>query len=141
MLRGLATVSFWADDLEAAKDWYAELLGVQPYFSVPGPGGRAAYYEFRAGDYEFELGLIDARFRPAGHGAGPGGAIVYWHVDDLEAAVARLLSMGAREHEKITERGGGTGFVTASVADPFGNVLGVMSNPHYLDVLAQTRPH
>jgi hypothetical protein len=29
----------------------------------------------------------------------------------------------------VTERG--AGFVTASVTDPFGNVLGVMSNPHW----------
>ncbi|WP_396452384.1 VOC family protein [Actinomadura sp.] len=144
MLRGLATISLWADDLEAAKDWYAELLGVAPYFSVPGPGGRAAYYEFRVGDYEHELGLIDARFRPGGPAAAPGGApggvIAYWHVDDLEAAVARLLAMGAREHEKPTERGEGTGFATASVTDPFGNVLGVMTNPHYLEVLAKAAP-
>ena len=30
----------------------------------------------------------------------------------------------------------GPGFVTASVVDPFGNVLGVMLNQHYVDVLA-----
>jgi hypothetical protein len=29
------------------------------------------------------------------------------------------------------------GFVTATVVDPFGNVLGVMYNPHYVEVLAQ----
>jgi len=28
------------------------------------------------------------------------------------------------------------GFVTASVVDPFGNVLGLMRSPHYLEVLA-----
>ncbi len=44
MLRGFATISFWADDLEAAKKWYAELLGVEPYFERPG------YCEFRLGD-------------------------------------------------------------------------------------------
>jgi catechol 2,3-dioxygenase-like lactoylglutathione lyase family enzyme len=148
MLRGIATISLWAGDLEAAKDWYAELLGVPPYFSVPGPDGRAGYYEFRVGDYEHELGLIDARFRPGtppnaadgGPAGAPGGAIVYWHVDDLEAAVERLLAMGARVHEKTTERGEGTGFVTASVVDPFGNILGVMSNPHYLEILAKAAP-
>lgn len=140
MLRGIATISLWADDLEAAKDWYAELLGIPPYFSVPGPDGRAGYYEFRIGDYEHELGLIDARFRPGGTQGGPGGAIVYWHVDDLDAAVERLLAMGARVHEKTTERGEGTGFVTASVVDPFGNILGVMSNPHYLEILAKAAP-
>jgi predicted enzyme related to lactoylglutathione lyase len=57
-----------------------------------------------------------------------------WHVDDVEAAFERLLSLGARAHEKVTERG--PGFVTASIVDPFGNVLGVMYNRHHLDVLA-----
>lgn len=43
--------------------------------------------------------------------------------------------MGATVHEKPTERG--SGFVTASVVDPFGNTLGVMCNQHYLDVLGR----
>lgn len=128
MLRGLATISFWADDLEAARRWYAELLGVEPYFARPG------YYEFRVGDYQHELGLIDRRFAPTAAAAGPGGAVAYWHVDDVRAALDRLLSLGAKEYEPYTERG--HGFVTASVVDPFGNVLGVMRNPHYLEVLA-----
>jgi uncharacterized glyoxalase superfamily protein PhnB len=59
---------------------------------------------------------------------------VFWHVDDLVATVERLLALGATEYEPIQDRG--HGFVTASVVDPFGNVLGVMTNPHYLDVLA-----
>ena len=63
--------------------------------------------------------------------------MVYWAVDDLTATVDRLLSLGATEHEKPTDRG--PGFVTASVVDPFGNVLGVMYNQHYLDVLG-SRP-
>jgi hypothetical protein len=28
--------------------------------------------------------------------------------------------------------------VTASVVDPFGNILGIMYNPHYLEVLGST---
>ncbi|MEW9553024.1 VOC family protein [Nonomuraea sp. NPDC050783] len=131
MLRGFATLNFYAADFEGAKRWYAELLGVEPYYEVPG-----AYAEFRIGDYQHELGLINARYAPGGAAGGPGGAIMYWHVDDLRAAVDRLLALGAREHEPITERGEGKGFVTASVVDPFGNLLGVMNNPHYLEVLA-----
>ncbi len=42
--------------------------------------------------------------------------------------------MGATLHDGIRERG--EGFVTASVIDPFGNVLGIMDNQHYLDTLA-----
>jgi len=33
----------------------------------------------------------------------------------------------------------GEGFVTASVVDPFGNVLGVMTNTHYQAVLEENR--
>jgi predicted enzyme related to lactoylglutathione lyase len=133
MLRGFATISYWADDMPAAKRWYAELLGVEPYFERPGPDGRLAYAEFRIGDYQAELGLIDRSFAPSAASAQPGGAVVYWHVDDVAATFEKLLSMGAKEYEPITARG--EGFVTASVVDPFGNVLGIMYNPHYLEML------
>jgi len=137
-LRGFATVTFFADDLLAASRWYAELLGVEPYFEVLGPDGRPGYREFRIGDYQDELGLIDRRYQPGARPAAPGGALVYWHVDDLPAALDRLLAMGATEHEPYTERS--EGFATASVVDPFGNVLGVMYNPHYLEILESARP-
>lgn len=133
-LRGFATLNIWADDVPAAAAWYAEFLGVDPYFERSGPDGRAVYIEFRIGDYQAELGIIGRRFAPGGGSDGPGGTIMNWHVDDLEATVARLLSLGASEYEPITPRGD-SGFVTASVVDPFGNVLGVMSNPHYVEVL------
>jgi predicted enzyme related to lactoylglutathione lyase len=131
MLRGCATVNFWAADLAAARSWYAELLGFEPYFERPG------YCEFRIGDYQHELGIIDGRFAPEGWMDRPAGEIVYWHVDDPQAALDRLLSLGAVVHEGIRERG--PGFVTTSVIDPFGNVLGVMYNKHYLEVLATHR--
>jgi predicted enzyme related to lactoylglutathione lyase len=134
-LRGFATLNFFADDVPAAAAWYARFLGVEPYFEVPGPDGRAAYIEFRIGDLQAELGFIDRRFAPAGAPTTPGGAIMNWHVDDLEGTVATLLEMGATEYQPITPRGD-SGFVTASVVDPFGNVLGVMTNPHYLEMVA-----
>jgi predicted enzyme related to lactoylglutathione lyase len=134
MLRGFATINYWTDDLEAATRWYAELLGVQPYFQRPGPDGRPAYAEFRVGDYQAELGLVDRRFAPEGAAATPGGGITYWHVDDVAAAFERLVSLGAKPYQPVTARGD-QGFVTAAVVDPFGNVLGVMQNPHYLAVL------
>jgi predicted enzyme related to lactoylglutathione lyase len=128
MLRGLTTVSFWADDLEAAKAWYSELLGIEPYFVVAG-----GYAEFRIGDYQHELGLIDRRFAPEGAPREPGGAVIYWHVDDLHGSYERLLAMGASSYQEPIKRG--EGFVTAAVVDPFGNVLGIMYNQHYLDML------
>jgi predicted enzyme related to lactoylglutathione lyase len=130
MLRGLTTVNFFADDLTAARDWYAEVLGIEPYF-VREIEGAPAYIEFRIGDYQHELGFIDRRFAPPGQQSG--GTMTYWAVDDVHAAYRRLLDLGATSHEEPVERG--PGFVTASVIDPFGNVLGVMYNQHYLDVV------
>ncbi|MDH2426003.1 VOC family protein [Sphaerisporangium sp. TRM90804] len=138
-LRGFATLNIWADDVPAAVAWYAEFLGVDAYFTRPGPDGRTAYAEFRIGDHADELGIIDRSFAPPGASAEPGGAVMHWHVDDLDATVERLLSMGAKEYQPITPHGD-SGFITAAVIDPFGNVLGVMNNPHYLEVLASLRP-
>ncbi|WP_145039882.1 VOC family protein [Paenibacillus sp. Y412MC10] len=132
-LRGFATISYWADDMEAAKAWYTDLLGIAPYFERSGPDGKLAYAEFRIGDYEHELGLIDRRFAPGQPTSGPGGSIMYWHVDDIEATFGRLKSMGAKEYEPLIHRG--EGFITASVTDPFGNILGIMYNAHYLEIL------
>ena len=134
-LRGFATINYWADDVAAAADWYADLLGVRPYFERPGPGGRPAYVEFRVGDHQAELGIIDRAYAPPEATAGPGGAVMHWHVDDLGGTVDRVLAMGARVYQPVTPRGD-SGFVTASVVDPFGNVLGLMYNPHYLEVVA-----
>lgn len=123
MLQGMATVSFYAADLDAAAEWYTEVLGLPPYFVMPG------YVEFRVGPHEDELGIIDARYAPSGQPDAPGGAILHWVVDDPQATLDRLVERGATEFQPVTPRG--EGFVTASVVDPFGNVLGFMTNPHW----------
>ncbi|MFF2370800.1 VOC family protein [Agromyces sp. NPDC058110] len=141
MLRGIATVNQYVEDPAAAAAWYTEVLGIEPYFHREGPDGRTAYVEFRIGDHQQELGFIDRRFAPEtlapttvdGRAAGP---LVHWHVDDLEGSLARLLDLGATPLLPITEHG--PGFVTASVVDPFGNVLGIMTNVHYLAQLGET---
>jgi len=132
LLRGVATISFYAEDVKAAKRWYAELLGLEPYFERP-DADNPAYVEFRLGDYQHELGIIDRRYLPKGAGSGVGGAVVFWHVDDIDAALARVKALGATEYEPRIVRE--AGFITASVVDPFGNILGLMVNPHYLKIL------
>ncbi len=62
-LRGLTTVSFFAADLAAAKKWYTDLLGTEPYFERP-DSEHPAYIEFRIGDYQHELGIIDSTYAP-----------------------------------------------------------------------------
>ena len=113
------------------------MLGIEPYFArrVDGP---PAYVEFRIGDYQHELGIIDRRFAP--HGARrtrPAARSSTGTSTTSQAAFERLLALGATAHDEPTERG--PGFVTASVVDPFGNILGVMFNQHYLDMLGAAR--
>lgn len=133
MLRGMCTVTYFADDHVAAADWYSKLLDTKPYFDSVEWGKGPGYLEFRIGDYQHELGILARRFAPHGASDAAAGAVVYWAVDDLQAAVDRALALGATEHAPITKQG--DGFVTASVVDPFGNVLGLMANQHYMDIL------
>lgn len=113
--QGLRTVIYGVDDLAAAKAWYADALGTAPYFDEP------FYVGFDVGGYE--LGLD-----PSGT-PGSGGAVAYWGVEDIDAARARLLEQGASPHTGVQEVG--EGIRTATVEDPFGNVLGVIENPHF----------
>jgi hypothetical protein len=53
-------------------------------------------------------------------------------------ASTRLVSPSrcpGREGVPPDHRAGTSGFVTAAVVDPFGNVLGVRYTPHYLEIL------
>lgn len=128
MFRGFATLNFYAADLDAAAAWYTEIFGIDPYYRVPG------YIEFRIGDSEDEFGIIDAAYAPSAPST-PGGSIMHWHVDNLDATLELLLANGATAFQPITKHGNGDGFITASVVDPFGNILGIMHNEHYLEVL------
>lgn len=71
-LRGMATVSFWADDVKAAKTWYSKLLGINPYFERP-DSNNPAYIEFRFGDFQHALGIIDKNLLQEKRWPGPAG--------------------------------------------------------------------
>jgi len=114
--QGLRTVIYAAPDLEKAKVWYSSILGIAPYFDQP------FYVGFNVGGYE--LGLD-----PDSAGMSGGGAIVYWGVADAGAAMERLLSLGATTRTSVQEVG--EGIKVATVLDPFGNIFGVIENPHF----------
>jgi predicted enzyme related to lactoylglutathione lyase len=114
--QGLRTVIYGAPNLEKAKAWYSSILGIEPYFDQP------FYVGFNVGGYE--LGLD-----PDSAGASGGGAIVYWGVAHAGAALERLLSLGATARTSVQEVG--EGIKVATVLDPFGNIFGVIENPHF----------
>lgn len=130
MLRGLTTMVLTAEDVEAAAAWYADVLDAAPYFRNP-ETGRAAYVEFRLGPDEDELGIMDRSYAPPGT-TGAGTSVTHWHVEDVEATMADLVSRGAQVHGPATVRGD-AGFVTGSIIDPFGNVVGLMHSPHWAE--------
>ena len=115
--QGLRTVIYHAPELEKTKAWYSKALGIEPYFDQP------FYVGYNVGGYE--LGLDpDPASTP-----GKGGAVVYWGVADAEGAFRRLLSLGATERSGVQEVG--EGIKVATVFDPFGNIFGVIENPHF----------
>jgi len=110
MLLGLRTAIYYTPDIAAGKQWYSKFLGIAPYFDQP------FYAGFNVGG--FELGLT-----PDGEPAT--GA--YWGVADIQAALARLLELGAEPRTDITDVG--EGIRIADVLDPWGNVVGIIENP------------
>lgn len=115
MILGLRTVIYVAPDLGHGKEWYSQLLGFGPYFDQP------YYVGFSVG--AFELGLV-----PDGTPS-PDGARVYWGVANAAQELERINSLGAVTQEALHDVG--EGIKVASVKDPFGNVFGIIENPHF----------
>jgi predicted enzyme related to lactoylglutathione lyase len=118
MVKGLATVIYHVRDIDRAKAWYADAFGQPPYFDQP------FYVGFNIGGYE--LGLDPD---PAGQVPGAGGTVAYWRVDRIDDAIASFVGAGAALVRGVQDVG--DGIKVASVADPFGNVIGLIENPHF----------
>lgn len=118
MFLGLRTAIYRARDLDRSKNWYGAALGIEPYFDEP------FYVGFDVGG--FELGLQPEE---SGATAGSSGVVAYWGVENADAALERLLELGAGEHTGVQDVGGK--IRVATVLDPDGNVLGIIENPHF----------
>jgi predicted enzyme related to lactoylglutathione lyase len=116
--RGIYTVIYRVPDLAAAKAWYAQAFGVEPYFDEP------FYVGFNIAGYE--LGLLP---QEGSDHPGPGRAVAYWGVENADAAFARLVQLGAALRDSVQDVGGG--IRAGAVSDPFGNIVGIIQNPHF----------
>ena len=118
MVKGLGTVIYPVTDLNRAKEWYASAFQQQPYFDQP------FYVGFNIAGYE--LGLDPNQ--PVTGGA-RGGALAYWRVAEIQSAVQHFVATGATEVAPVQEVG--DGIKVATVADPFGNPIGLIENSHF----------
>ncbi len=111
--QGIKTVLHPVSDLTAAKAVYSALLGMPPQHDD-------TYYV----GYEAEgqhIGLV-----PGGGPQGMTSPVAYWHVPDIEAKLAEVTAAGATVTEPAHDVGGGR--LVATVADPDGNVLGLLQD-------------
>ena len=118
MIKGVATVIYHVRDLDRAKAFYTAAFQQPPYFDQP------FYVGFSIGGYE--LGLDPD---PEGTPPGPGGTVAYWRVSKIDDAISHFVSAGAAVAKPAQDVG--EQIKVAAVADPFGNVIGLIENPHF----------
>jgi catechol 2,3-dioxygenase-like lactoylglutathione lyase family enzyme len=117
-LLGLRSGIYHVADLAAARAWYVEMLGYQPYFD------EEHYVGFDVDGFELGLDSDTTDVQP-----GAGGAVLYWGVASVDSALVRLLELGAVEIVPAADVGADVRH--AVVRDPFGNVFGIIENPHF----------
>ena len=115
---GLRTVVYFAGDLEQAKNWYATVLGISPYFDTP------YYVGFNVAGYELGLHPLEGK-TASGNECG----VAYWGVADVAKELERLIELGAQKRGDVQDVG--EGIKIADVLDPFGNVFGIIENPNF----------
>jgi predicted enzyme related to lactoylglutathione lyase len=108
----LSLITYTVADLTAAKRFFGELIGADPYADSPG------YVGFRTGD--MEIGLV-----PSGDKR-DGGGLAYWTVPDIAATVQALVAAGGTVVQDVTDI---YGLLVASVKDPNGATVGLRQFP------------
>ncbi len=115
---GLRTTIYHVPNLNDAKDWYGKAFGSKPYFDEP------FYVGFNISGYE--LGLLPSDISASEKTT---NIEALWGVDDIHKEHNRLISFGATEHQKPGNVGGE--IMVSSVKDPWGNLIGLIFNPHF----------
>jgi predicted enzyme related to lactoylglutathione lyase len=115
---GLRTAIYKVSDIGKAKAWYSKVLNTEPSFD------EVFYVGFNVGGYE--LGLQPDETPST---AKADSVVTYWGVNDVAKTFQRLLDNGAIAHESPADVGGN--IIVATVKDPWGNVFGIIYNPHF----------
>ena len=114
---GLRTTIYKVNELAIAKIWYSKVFKKEPYFDEP------FYIGFNIKGYELGL-LPDENSREKAD-----SVLTYWGVEEIHSEFERFLKLGAKEHEAPHNVGGD--IMVGSVKDPWGNIIGLIYNPHF----------
>jgi predicted enzyme related to lactoylglutathione lyase len=112
MFKKLRTVIYHVDNLKAARDWYTNLTGIQPYFD------QSFYVGFDINGCELGLDPDMENIKPGNQ------TVSYWEVEDVATALNQLSKTGAIIIQPKTNVGGDIN--VAIVSDPFGNTIGLI---------------
>jgi predicted enzyme related to lactoylglutathione lyase len=115
---GLRTTIYKVGDIQKATEWYTKAFETNPYFNEP------YYVGFDIAGYE--LGLQPEEVPTTNKAE---SVVSYWGTENIQEAYDRLIDLGATENEKPYNVG--EDILTATVKDPFGNVIGLIYNPHF----------
>lgn len=116
---GIEEVLFFVPNVQEAKHWYGDLLGVGPYFDDEG------YCAFHLANATVGLHPSDEK-----NGSGAAGQVTYWRVSNIQETIAHFESHGCREY-----RGpifGVDQVWVCQIIDPFGNIWGLVEKPESL---------
>jgi catechol 2,3-dioxygenase-like lactoylglutathione lyase family enzyme len=118
LVTGVDFVSVPTDDLAAAREFYGDVLGLEPSSVWQRPGADPVGAEFENGTVTIALldcGALGIEFRPS-------VAPLALRVDDVEAARAELESRGVTFKSDVIDSGV---CHQAFFEDPAGNTLGL----------------
>jgi len=114
---GLRTTIYKVPDISKAKDWYSKAFKCLPYFDQP------FYVGFNIGGYELGLQPDDNQNEKTI------AVVAYWGVNNISEVYEHFLNIGAVENEAPYNVGGE--ILTATVIDPWGNIIGLIFNPDF----------
>ena len=112
-MKDVSLIIYPATDMTAAKRFFRELIGSDPYVDSP------QYVGYKSGNTE--IGLI-----PNADSRAP-AALAYWNVDDIAASIKALTAAGGTVVQDATDVG--YGLLVASVKDSNGATVGLRQMP------------
>jgi predicted enzyme related to lactoylglutathione lyase len=109
----VSLIIYAATDMDAAKRFFRELTGSDPYVE------SKPYVGYKSGGMEIGLVPNDGKLEP--------GGLAYWDVSDIAASVKALVDAGGTVVTDIKDVG--YGLLVASVREPNGSLVGLRQPP------------